>query len=197
MSSPRQAEHPVHPQFLERWSPRAFTGEALDEATLRGFLEAARWAPSAFNAQPWRVVWGLAGTPSFERIAATLVPFNQAWAAQASALLVFAHVTEWTPAGAGGPQALRSAAFDTGAAWASLALQVHLAGWAAHAMGGFDDAALRTALKAPAHVQLDAVVAIGRRGDPATLPEGLRGRESPSPRQPQAAWSGDGFLDAF
>ncbi|MBP6738082.1 MAG: nitroreductase family protein, partial [Rhodobacteraceae bacterium] len=136
LKSPRIPDHPVDPQFLGRWSPRAFTAETMGEETLLTLLEAARWAPSAVNVQPWRFAWGLRGDSGFEAIANTLVPFN-GWAKQAAALVVVASKTTRT-ASDRSEAANPSHAFDAGAAWMSLALQAHLAGWAAHGMGGFD-----------------------------------------------------------
>lgn len=190
--SPRAAEHGVHALFTERWSPRAFTGEAIPEATLLRLFEAARWAPSGFNAQPWRFVWGRAGTPAWQPLYDTLSPFNQEWAQRASALVAVLSRTRWVPPGKAEEQAIRSHAFDTGAAWASLALQAHLAGWQTHAVGGFDHDALRRALGVPDDHALHAVVAIGRRGDPALLPEALRTREQPNDRLPLQALVAEG-----
>ena len=93
--SERQTELPIDPQFLQRWSPRAFTGEVLDEATLLSFLEAARWAPSGFNAQPWRFIYARAGTPAWGPIFDTLLPFNQSWVQRASALVLVLSQTDW------------------------------------------------------------------------------------------------------
>ena len=192
MSPTRTAEHPIQAQFTERWSPRAFTGEALPLATLQSLFEAARWAPSAFNAQPWRFVYGLAGTPAFATLFDTLAPANQAWAHRAGALVAVISATQFTAAGKTEPQALGSHAFDAGAAWALLALQAQALGWHTHAMGGFDRDRLRTALGVPETHALQAMVAIGRLGDAATLPEALRAREVPSPRRPQTEWAAEG-----
>lgn len=193
MSAPaRTPEHPIAPLFTERWSPRALTGEAMPHETLLSLLEAARWAPSASNIQPWRLVWGHAGTPAFDAILNTLVPFNQGWARNASVLVVVASQTQSTAPGAAEAKANPWHAFDAGAAWAQLALQASLTGWVAHAMGGFDAQALRSALGAPADAALHAVVALGRQGDKATLPEALQARELPSQRLPLAAVAVEG-----
>jgi len=194
LKSPRIPDHPVDPQFLGRWSPRAFTAETMGEETLLTLLEAARWAPSAVNVQPWRFAWGLRGDAGFEAIANTLVPFN-GWAKQSAALVVVASKTTRT-ASDGSEAANPSHAFDAGAAWMSLALQAHLAGWAAHGMGGFDAAAAAQALGLPEGHVIHAVVAIGRTGDPATLPEALRVREVPSLRLPLNAVAGHGRFPA-
>jgi nitroreductase len=186
MSQDRQPDHPVAPQFLTRWSPRALTGQPLPESQLLSLLEAARWSPSASNIQPWRFVYGLAGTPGFDAILAGLVPFNQGWAHQASALVVV--LSKTTSVAPGQTEAKPNAwhAFDAGAAWMSLALQAQHDGWVTHAMGGFVADTLRTGLGIPADVAIHAVVAIGKPGDKAALPEGLQAREQPSPRLPLA-----------
>lgn len=184
MTHPRQADHPIDPMFIQRWSPRAFTGEPMPREALMSLFEAARWAPSAYNAQPWRFAFGIAGTPAFDKLLATLMPFNQSWAAKASALVAVISAQQFMQPGHADPQDLGSHAFDAGAAWASLALQAHKLGWYTHGMGGFDRLALRTALALPDVFVPQAVVAIGRLGDPAQLPEALRQREVPSPRRP-------------
>lgn len=176
----RIAGHPVHDQFPGRWSPRAFTAEAMNEGEVLTLLEAARWAPSASNLQPWRFVWGLRGDAGFAAIADALVPFNRAWAEKAAALIVVASKT--TVLRDAVPVANPTHAFDTGAAWAQLALQAHLSGWAAHGMGGFDHARLAENVKVPEGHALHAVVAVGRQGNPFSLPEMLQAREHPSER---------------
>ena len=190
--APRQPDHPVDPMFPGRWSPRAFSGEPMDEAALRSLLEAARWAPSANNAQPWRFIFGRTGTPAFAPILAALVPFNRDWAQHASALVVVLSATRWVPPGKTEPQPLATHAFDTGAAWASLALQAHLSGWITHGMGGFDGAALRAALGIPEDHAVHAVVAVGRPGDATRLPAALQAREAPNDRRPQATFVAEG-----
>jgi len=182
----RRPQHPIAPLFTERWSPRAFSDERIDEASLLTLLEAARWSPSASNVQPWRFVYALAGTPEWAPICQALVPFNQAWAGKAAALVVV--MSRQTTVAPGQAEAKPNAwhAFDAGAAWASLAFQAHLSGWVTHAMGGFDAEALRAALGAPADVSLHAVVAVGRQGDKAILPEALQAREQPNDRLPLA-----------
>lgn len=179
----RQPGHPVDPLFPARWSPRAFSDAALTEGQVKVLLEAARWAPSAANHQPWRLVWALRGEPAFAAILDGLVPFNRDWAEKAAALIVVA--SKDRAVGRDGAEAPnRWAAFDSGAAWMSLALQAARDGLAAHAMGGFDAAALAAALGLPEGHSLQAVVAVGHPGRPDSLPEPLRAREAPSPRLP-------------
>jgi nitroreductase len=192
---PRSPDHPVAPLFTERWSPRAFTDEAIDAATLATFFEAARWAPSASNEQPWRFVYGLRGTPAFALLHDGLVPANQAWAQHAAALVLVASRTVRTAAD-GSLKPLGTHAFDTGAAWVQFALQATLSGWHAHAMGGFDGAKLRAALAVPEVYALHAVVAVGRRSDDLTrLPAAQRERETPSGRRPLSAFVAEGRFD--
>jgi nitroreductase len=184
----READRPVDPQFTGRWSPRAFSEAAISEADLLALFEAARWAPSAANLQPWRLAWGLRGDAGFAAIFATLDAGNQVWAGRAAALVAVASRTVRITA-KGEAVENPTHAFDAGAAWMSLALQAHLSGWAAHGMGGFDKAALASALHLPPDHALHAVVAIGRPGDPADLPEKLRAREIPNRRAPVTNWA--------
>jgi nitroreductase len=192
MSQVRHPDHSIAPIFIERWSPRAFTGELISNETLLALLEAARWAPSGYNVQPWRFIFGRAGTPAWGPIFETLVPFNQEWAQRASALVVLLSATHWVPPGQSEPQPNHTHAFDVGAAWASLAFQAHLAGWQTHGIGGFDREAARRNLGVPPGHELHAVVAIGRRGDKSVLSEALQAREQPNDRLPLSALAAEG-----
>jgi nitroreductase len=192
MTQERQAEHAIDPLFTRRWSPRAFTGETIPEATLLSFFEAARWAPSAFNAQPWRFIYGRRETPGWQPIYESLSDYNRGWAQRASALALVLSKTQWVPPGQSEPQAIASHSCDAGAAWASLAFQATLAGWHAHGIGGFDRERARAALAIPADHAIEAVIAIGRRGDKNVLPEALQARELPNQRLPLAQLVADG-----
>ncbi|ALM83014.1 nitroreductase family protein [Bordetella sp. N] len=191
----RTAEHPVAELFLERWSPRAYTGEEISETALLTILEAARWAPSAYNLQPWRFIYARKGTPHWERLLAVLNPFNQSWASSASALIVVVSAETGTPPGKDQPVPNATHSFDTGAAWGFLALQASLEGWQAHGMAGIDHEKARIDLGIPAGYKVEAAVAIGKPGDKSTLPEGLRAREGYSPRQPLASIVAEGRFD--
>lgn len=183
-SSPRIADHEIHEHFLNRWSPRAFTGEAIDEKTLLSFFEAARWSPSAYNSQPWRFLYARRDTPNWERFLGLLNEFNRGWAQHASALVIVVSKTTFTAPGATEESPALWHTFDTGAAWAHLALQASISGWHTHAMAGFDQDLTRKELKVPEGYDLHAAVAIGKLGDKATLAEYLQARETPSPRLP-------------
>jgi nitroreductase len=188
---PRIPGHPVDDLFVTRWSPRAFAATPLAEAEVLSLLEAARWAPSASNVQPWRFAWALRGEPGFDTIAAALMPFNRVWADRAGALLALGSDSRRINS-EGIAVANPTHAFDAGAAWVSLALQARLAGLAAHAMAGFDHAAAARSLGlAEGHV-LHAIIAVGHPGDPADLPEPLRAREVPSQRRPLDEIAGRG-----
>jgi len=148
--------HPLHPLIQARWSPHALTGEPLPRADLLGMLEAARWAPSADNSQPWRFVYALPGTPAWPLFQALLRPLNQAWAAQASALLLLCTQTQQQG------RTLHAHAFDAGAACAQLALQATALGWQAHVIGGYDREQARQQLAIPTGFALQVMIAIGR-----------------------------------
>ena len=192
MSASRTPDHPVDPQFFQRWSPRAFTGEALDRASLMTVLEAARWAPSSFNSQPWRFIYGLAGTPAFDAIFGALAPVNQSWTQRAGALVLLVSRTKWIPPNGTELAPLGSAAFDTGAAWMSIALQAEKMSLKAHAIGGYDRDAMRAALQVPADHALHAVVALGRQGPKDVLTPDQQAREAPNARQPLAKLVAEG-----
>jgi nitroreductase len=192
----RTADHPVADVFPARWSPRAFTDATMSEDTLLGLLEAARWAPSAFNAQPWRFIYALRGDAGWQPILDAIMPFNQSWAKNASALVILASATKFTAPGKTEASDNGSHAFDAGTAWGYLALQAHMSGYAAHAMAGFDKVAMAKAVNLPEDHVLHAAIAIGTQGDASLLPETLQAREVPSPRHPVGALSVHGAFKA-
>lgn len=183
ISNSRTSEFDIEPLFLDRWSPRAFTGEAMDEKHLLTMLEAARWAPSASNYQPWRFVYALNTSADWEPFVGLLNESNQVWARSASALVFLFSDTLSRRNDGSEPRPLRSHSFDTGAAWAMLSLQALHLGYLAHAMGGVDFERAIEVLGAPADFRAEAAVAIGRHADPDTLPDHLKGREVPNGRK--------------
>ncbi|HEY3798684.1 MAG TPA: nitroreductase family protein [Caulobacteraceae bacterium] len=190
----RVADHDVAPMFLARWSPRAFTGEPMPDEVLASLFEAARWAPSSFNMQPWRFVWARRGDGDWDRLFEALIDYNKAWVAGASAL-IFAVSHRVRRRSDGSAEPLYSHSFDTGAAWACLALQAHLMGWAAHGMTGFDPARAYVALGvAEADYRVEAAIAVGRPADASVLPEPYRSREVPSGREPIERFTFQGRL---
>ncbi|BAP43998.1 nitroreductase family protein [Pseudomonas sp. LJDD11] len=189
---PRVADFDIHPQFIQRWSPRAFSDAVIPEETLLSFIEAARWAPSAYNSQPWRFLYARRGTPNWERYLGLLNEFNRSWAQHASALVVIVSKTTFTAPGASEESPALWHTFDTGSAWGLFALQASLSGWHTHGMAGFDQDLTRQELKIPEHYAIHAVIAVGKAGDKASLPEYLQGREVPSPRQPVSELAAEG-----
>ena len=192
----RVAAHPINPVFLDRWSPRAFTGEAIAEEELATILEAGRWAPSAYNSQPWRFLYARKGTAPWDTLLGLLAPFNQLWAREAAVLIVMVSRETLLPPGATEEIPSHSHSFDAGAAWASVALQATLSGWHAHAMVGFDMARSREALNIPAGYRVEAAIAIGRRGPASLLPEKMAARERPSDRRSLAELALEGGFPA-
>ena len=167
---------PVLDVLAERWSTRIFDAETpIDEDALASALEAARWAPSASSAQPWRLVVARRGTDAHQTIVDALMGFNQTWAADAAVLIVFAAAASLD----GKP--LPCAAYDTGQAAAHFTVQAHASGLYTHQMGGFDRAAIGEAFGFGDDVAAVTVMAVGALGDIAAAPEALREREL-SPR---------------
>jgi nitroreductase len=188
----RTADHDIEPIFLHRWSPRAFTGEPIPRPALMSLFEAARWAPSAFNLQPWRFVYAVRDTPDWERLVGVLIEYNQAWVRGASAL-VFVISDRFRRKAGAEPEPLYSHSFDAGAAWAYLALQAHHLGLAAHGMTGFDPDRAYQELSVPeADYRIEAAIAVGRPADKSVLPEAYQAREAPSHRAPTAGFVFEG-----
>ncbi len=192
----RTADHAIDPLFLERWSPRAFTDEIIAEAELKALFEAARWAPSSYNSQPWRFVYARRGTAHWQTLLGLLNEFNQSWAKNAAALVVIISKETMAVPGKAEEVPSYSHSFDAGAAWANLALQAVRLGWQAHGMVGFDRERALTELKVPAGYRVEAAVAIGKPGDKAQLPEALQARETPSQRNPISATVFEGAFPA-
>ena len=191
-NNPRIADYAIHEQFINRWSPRAFSDAEISEETLLSFFEAARWAPSAYNSQPWRFLYARRGTPNWDRYLGLLNEFNRSWAQHASALVIIASKTTFTAPGASEESPALWHTFDTGSAWGHLALQASISGWHTHGMAGFDQELTRKELKIPEGYALHAAVAIGKLGDKASLAEYLQAREAPSPRLPLSQLASEG-----
>ncbi|MDX3928427.1 MAG: nitroreductase family protein [Shinella sp.] len=191
-SNSRTSEHPVSTLFLDRWSPRAFTGESMSEEALLSLFEAARWAPSASNLQPWRFVYAHRETGHWETLLGILNEGNQRWAKNAAVLAIIISKTHNRSEATGELRASYTHAFDAGAAWYALALQATLCGLHAHAMGGIDRDKAMQVLEIPDGFRVEAAVAIGKIADREILPEDLRARENPSQRKPVAEFAFEG-----
>ncbi|MRR55883.1 MAG: nitroreductase [Deltaproteobacteria bacterium] len=179
-SEKRQAAYPIDKLFLDRWSPRAMTGEAITREELLVLFEAARWAPSSYNNQPWRILFARRDSEHWPLFLSLLVETNQVWASKAAALLVFISKTTFDHNG----KPSRTHSFDTGAAWENLALQGNLRGYVVHGMQGFDYERAKTELEIPDEYQVEAMVAVGKPGAAESLPEKLQAIESPNDRRP-------------
>lgn len=192
----RTADHPVHPLFIDRWSPRSFDSSALSQADLHTIFEAARWAPSSSNIQPWRFLYAHRGDAAWSRFVSLLVPANQIWATSASVLVMILS-DRFYASRSGDLKESQSHSFDAGAAWMAMALQARLLGYDSHAMLGVDFDRARAELRVPERFKFNAAVAIGRRAEAANLPDSLRERETPSGRNPVSSFAfGGGFPNA-
>jgi nitroreductase len=178
----RQPEYNADPLFMRRWSPRAMSGEDISEAELMTLFEAAKWAPSCFNNQPWRFLYAKRNTPHWPVFFDLMIEGNQRWAKQAAVLVVLIAKTTLDRDGSPYP----TYALDTGAAWGNLALQATIQGLVTHGMMGFDYDKARQVLHVPDDYTVQAMVAIGKPGHKEDLSESLQQREFPSGRKPLA-----------
>lgn len=194
----RVAEHPAERIFVDRWSPRGFSQELLSDSELQTLFEAARWAPSAYNSQPWRFLYALRGDAEFDAFLAPLIEFNRGWAQHAAALIYLLSRKEFTPPGKTEAQFSRTHSFDAGAAWANFANQAAIGGLAAHGMSGIDVDKARAALGVPSEYDVEIAIALGRKGDGSHLAPALLQREQPSSRSPVGEFAARGpFPERF
>jgi nitroreductase len=176
----RKADHDMLPLFLNRWSPRSMTGEPLPQEDVLCLFEAARWAPSSYNGQPWRFILARRqNADQWKAFTGLLVPQN-GWAEKAAILAVV--VSRKTFEKDGKPSVTH--AFDAGSAWENLALEAARRGLVAHAMEGFDFDRARGELGVPEEFEVQAMIAVGKRGPKDALPESARGLEQPNGRRP-------------
>jgi len=179
----RITEHPVAKISVDRWPPPTFTGEEISDETLFTFFEALRLAPSSYNSQPWRFLYGKRGTAWFETFLRLLSEHNQIWAKNAALLVVLISKTTVTPAGQTQITPRRDHSFDASAAWSNFAHQAVLSGWHAHGIGDFNVERACAELNIPSDFHFDAAIAIGRRADTSILPET---GENPNGHEPAA-----------
>ncbi|HZA07551.1 MAG TPA: nitroreductase family protein [Nitrososphaeraceae archaeon] len=178
----RQSQYKINLLILNRWSPRSMTGEELDEDTIMSLFEAARWAPSSYNNQPWRFIYAKRNTLHWDKLFNLLAEPNKVWAKNAAVLVVviarknFEHNEKYSI----------THQFDAGAAWENLALEATSRGLAVHGMQGFDYERARTGLEIPDNFDVMAMIAIGKKGPKEHLPLQLQEREHPTNRKPLA-----------
>jgi len=175
----RKPGHEISPIFINRWSPRAMSGEAISTEELMRLFEAARWAPSSMNNQPWRFLYAMRDTEYWDAFFGLVSTNNQGWCRHAAALIVMASKKTFDFNG----KPARTHSFDAGAAWASLAFQGSFMGLVVHAMQGFNYDLAQTALNVGEDHQVEAMIAVGRPGNKFDLPYALEQREFPSDRK--------------
>jgi len=178
MDNAADAAFPIHDLMRARWSPRAFSDRSVNSHELRSLLEAARWAPSCFNEQPWSFLVGRRGSVAFDRLVSCLVEANQAWAGEAGALVLAVASRQFRRNG----KPNRHAEHDLGLALGQFGLQATALGLATHQMAGFDVEAARESLKLPEGQEPYTMVAVGWPGEASSLPEALAERER-APRE--------------
>ena len=192
MANYRKPEYSVGPLFINRWSPRAMSGEETSHEEMMSLFEAARWAPSSYNNQPWRFVWARRGTEHWDRLFGLLAEGNKVWAKNAAVLVVVVSKTTFDHNG----KPARTHSFDAGAAWENLALQGTAMGLVVHGMQGFSYERAKEVLGVPDDHQVEAMIAVGRPGKVEDLPQELQSREYPSPRKELAEIAFEGKVPA-
>ena len=155
------------------------TGEEMSDKELMELFEAARWAPSSYNNQPWRFLYAKRNTPSWPLFFNLMVEFNQGWTKNAAVLLVVISGKNFEK----NNKPARTHSYDTGAAWMALALEGSWRGYVVHGMEGFDYEKARKDLNIPDDYEVEAMAAIGKRAPIDKLPQELQAREAPSTRK--------------
>jgi len=178
----RIANPKIEQLIIDRWSPRAFDGSEIPQEDLDAILEAAGWAPSAYNVQPWTFLYARKGDANWELLLDQLIDFNKGWAKEASAIVYV--VSDKLMRSEKGNSENHSHSFDAGSAWVLAALQAQALGYHTHGMTGLKFGEAEAALGIPDDHRLEAAFVIGKQGDKASLPEFLRDREAASGRKP-------------
>lgn len=176
----RKPTYPISSFILNRWSPRAMSGEEITQDELMSLFEAARWAPSSYNNQPWRFIYARRNTPAWEKLFNLMVEFNQSWTKNAAVLVLIVSAKNFDHNG----EPNNTHSFDAGSAWENLALEAEMRNLVTHGMAGFDYDKARTELNIPEDFQVEALIAIGKKGKVQDLPEMLQDKEKPSDRKP-------------
>jgi len=182
----RQPDAPVDPLFVRRWSPRAFKQDSVPRSILDSMVEAARWAPSSFNEQPWRFFVSAGQDATRQRWNEAVLPFNRSWSDRAPVLtwVVARKTFGSSPVPPGTPN--RHSGFDTGAAALQFVLEGERHGVRSHYLGGIDAAKAHTLLGLDDDHEVVCAIVSGWPAEASTLPEALRARETPSGRKPAA-----------
>jgi len=188
----RQAQYTIGPLFLNRWSPRAMSGGEVSMQMMLSLFEAARWAPSSFNNQPWRFLWARRGTDHWDRFFDLLTESNKLWAKNAAVLIVVVSKTTFDYNG----KPSRTHSYDTGAAWENIALQGTAMGLVVHGMQGFSYSRAKDELGVPEGYEVEAMMAVGQPGKKEDLPEEVQAGEFPSDRKKVAEIAFEGKFEA-
>ncbi|MCH7568920.1 MAG: nitroreductase family protein [Nanoarchaeota archaeon] len=175
----RKADYPIDKLFLDRWSPRAMSGESISEEELMTLFEAARWAPSTYNEQEWRFIYAKRGSADWDRLFNLLMEANQVWCGNAAVLACAVSKKTFTKNNKANPVHT----FDCGSAWENLALQASIMGLVAHGMAGFDYEKAKIELNIPDDYKVEMMFVVGRHGKKEDLPENLQEMEYPSDRK--------------
>jgi len=187
-------EFDIHPILKRRWSPRTFSDMPISDVDIKTLLEAGRWAPSSNNIQPWKIIWGVKGSETYERIFKHLAEFNQSWVVNAPLLILTAYDTKM-PDGKDNFHALH----DLGLFLAQMTFQAEHNGIAAHQMAGVDFEKAKTEFRLPNDFHVASAVAFGYYGgDVENLPEKLKKLEQQTERERKSiiefSFNGD-FVD--
>ena len=177
---PRKSTYPINPLILNRWSPRSMTGQDLDNEEIMPLFEAARWAPSSYNNQPWRFIYAKRNSEHWERLFNLLAEGNKIWAIKSSLLVVVISRKNFEL----NEKPSRTHQFDAGSAWENLALEAFSRGLVAHGMQGFDYDKARIDLEIPDDFEIMAMIAIGKKGPREGLPPELQEKEKQTDRKP-------------
>jgi nitroreductase len=175
----RKSLYPISNIFLNRWSSRALSNEPVINEQLMKLFEAARWAPSSYNEQPWRFIYTRKGTPTWDSLLGLMLPINQIWAKNAPVFVVLISKTFFDR----NTKPSHTHTFDAGAAWMSLALQGSIDGLVIHAIADFDYEKAQAFLNLPPEFKIEIIIAIGNPGNKEALPAELQIREKPSDRK--------------
>lgn len=175
----RHPKFPVQPLIYTRWSPRSMTGEEMSDEELFPLFEAARWAPSSFNSQPWRFLYAKRNTPEWDLFFNLLIDFNKEWVKNGAVILCV--VSRDTFEHNGKPTVTHS--YDTGAAWMALAIEGASRGYVVHGMSGFDFQRAKKELQVPDGYTVEAMAAIGKIAPKEKLPKEMQEKEAPSLRK--------------
>ena len=176
----RKSKYPISDIFLNRRSQRAMSQEPVTNEELMTLFEAARFAPSAYNDQPWRFVYARKGTKLWQDLLDFMSPFNQSWAKDATVFVILISKKFFDFNG----NLSHTNSFDAGAAWMSFALQGSISGLVVHAIADLDYNKVQKALDLPEEFKIEIIIALGKPGNKEQLPVGLQERESFSDRKP-------------